>query len=305
MYQIILIILLNIVFSQTTGKISGTIKDQSSSLPIIGANIIIINQGIGAATDLDGNFFILNVDPGLYDLRVDYIGYESKIIKDIQVSVNRTTTRNIVLKQSFIEGAIVEVTGNAVDIKPILRICKSKNIKVVEDASESLGTFYRKKYLNGKHTGTIGDFGCLSFNGNKIITTGGGGAVLTNSKKFYDYCNYLCDQAKDNSLLSIHNEVGFNYKLSNVHSAIGCSQMGKLRKYLKKKKMIHNNYCRLFQHSSDFEILNSSAGLYEIRVFSLNAIRRPSNVPVETTFQAQGKTAKPANVQNLRSFISN
>ena len=117
MYQIILIILLNIVFSQTTGKISGTIKDQSSSLPIIGANIIIINQGIGAATDLDGNFFILNVDPGLYDLRVDYIGYESKIIKDIQVSVNRTTTRNIVLKQSFIEGAVVEVTGNAVDIK--------------------------------------------------------------------------------------------------------------------------------------------------------------------------------------------
>ena len=65
MYQIILFILLNIVFSQTTGKISGTIKDQSSSLPIIGANIIIINQGIGAATDLDGNFFILNVDPGL------------------------------------------------------------------------------------------------------------------------------------------------------------------------------------------------------------------------------------------------
>ena len=117
MYQIILIILLNIVFSQTTGKISGTIKDQSSNLPIIGANIIIINQGIGAATDLDGNFFILNVDPGLYDLRVDYIGYESKIIKDIQVSVNRTTTRNIVLKQSFIEGAVVEVTGNAVDIK--------------------------------------------------------------------------------------------------------------------------------------------------------------------------------------------
>ena len=108
MYQIILIILLNIVFSQTTGKISGTIKDQSSSLPIIGANIIIINQGIGAATDLDGNFFILNVDPGLYDLRVDYIGYESKIIKDIQVSVNRTTTRNIVLKQSFIEELLLK-----------------------------------------------------------------------------------------------------------------------------------------------------------------------------------------------------
>ena len=115
--------------------------------------------------------------------------------KDLNISVKKvlkfleeeTFTKNKITfnrKTKKIIRAIilVHIFGNAVDIKPILRICKSKNIKVVEDASESLGTFYKKKYLNGKHTGTIGDFGCLSFNGNKIITTGGGGAVLTNSK---------------------------------------------------------------------------------------------------------------------------
>ena len=95
---------------------------------------------------------------------------------------------------------VVHVFGNAVDIKPIIKICKKRKIKIIEDAAESLGTFYKKNYLKNKHTGTSGDFGCLSFNGNKIITTGGGGAVLTNNQKKYKHCNYLCDQAKDDTI---------------------------------------------------------------------------------------------------------
>ena len=72
--------------------------------------------------------------------------------------------------------------GNAVDIKPILDICKNMNIVVIEDASESLGTFYKESYIYGKHTGCVGDIGCISFNGNKIITSGGGGMILTDKK---------------------------------------------------------------------------------------------------------------------------
>ena len=109
--------------------------------------------------------------------------------------------------------------------------------------------------MKNKHTGTLGNFGCLSFNGNKIITTGGGGAVLTNNRKDYKNCNYLCDQAKDNKVYSIHNEIGFNYKLSNLQSALGCAQFGKLKNYLQKKRKIHKNYCKLFKNNTEFSIL--------------------------------------------------
>ena len=117
MYKFLILIIFNIVLSQTTGKISGVIKDNATNQPIIGANVIIIGAGIGAATDLEGNYFIINIDPGTYSLRVDYIGYESVIIKNVNVSVNRTSAQDILMKQSFVTGAVVEVTGNPVDIK--------------------------------------------------------------------------------------------------------------------------------------------------------------------------------------------
>ena len=117
MYKFLILIIFNIVLSQTTGKISGVIKDNATNQPIIGANVVIIGAGIGAATDLEGNYFIINIDPGTYSLRVDYIGYESVIIKNVNVSVNRTSAQDILMKQSFVTGAVVEVTGNPVDIK--------------------------------------------------------------------------------------------------------------------------------------------------------------------------------------------
>ena len=117
MYKFLILIIFNIILSQTTGKISGVIKDNATNQPIIGANVVIIGAGIGAATDLEGNYFIINIDPGTYNLRVDYIGYESVIIKNVNVSVNRTSAQDILMKQSFVTGAVVEVTGNPVDIK--------------------------------------------------------------------------------------------------------------------------------------------------------------------------------------------
>lgn len=164
-------------------------------------------------------------------------------------------TYNKLSKKKISAIIVTHVFGNAVDIKPILKICKKRKIKIIEDAAESLGTFYKKNYLKNKHTGTLGDFGCLSFNGNKIITTGGGGAVLMKDKKDYEYCNYLCDQAKDNKIYSIHNETGFNYKLSNVQSALGCSQFLKLKSYLKKKRNIYKNYCKLFEKNNNYSLL--------------------------------------------------
>ena len=84
--------------------------------------------------------------------------------------------------------------------------------------------------------------GCLSFNGNKIMTTGGGGMILTNNKKIAEKAKYLTNQSKDNSIYSIHNEVGYNFRLPNILAALGLAQLESLSKYIKKKKIIHKRY---------------------------------------------------------------
>ena len=168
---------------------------------------------------------------------------------------NKKGTFNKKSKKKISALIVVHTFGNAVDIKSLIKVCKKKKVKIIEDAAESLGTYYTKKYLQKKHTGTVGDYGCLSFNGNKIITTGGGGALLTDESKKYLLGNYLCDQAKDDVVFSIHNDVGYNYKLSNIQSALGCAQLKKLKSYIKKKKIIHENYCKLFEGSKKFSIL--------------------------------------------------
>ena len=119
----------------------------------------------------------------------------------------------------------MHVWGNAVWLDELIELCEQKNISVVEDASESLGTFYTSGKYKGKHTGTIGRLGCLSFNGNKIITTGGGGMILTNSKKFAEKAKYLTTQAKDDPLMYVHNEIGYNFRLTNLSAAI-CEEGG-------------------------------------------------------------------------------
>lgn len=98
--------------------------------------------------------------------------------------------------------------------------------------ARSLGTFYKKKL---RHTGTLGDVGVLSFNSNKIITTGGGGMLLTQSKKISDRAYYLSTQAKDDPFNFVHNEIGYNYRMINLAAALGLSQFESLNLFLKKK----------------------------------------------------------------------
>jgi aminotransferase in exopolysaccharide biosynthesis len=133
----------------------------------------------------------------------------------------------------------VHVFGNAVWLDDLFAICRDRNIKIVEDASESLGTRYKKGRFKGKHTGTIGEFGCLSFNGNKIITTGGGGMILTNDKNLADKAKYLTTQAKDDGEKYIHNDIGYNYRLTNIQAALGVAQLERLDEFIKIKQ---NNF---------------------------------------------------------------
>ena len=131
---------------------------------------------------------------------------------------------------------VVHVFGNPVNLEPLIKICKKRNIKIIEDGSESLGSKYVSGKLKNKHTGTVGYLGCLSFNLNKIVTSGGGGMILTNNKKIAKKAKYLTNQAKDDSVNFVHNSIGYNFGLTNIHAAIGYAQLNKLNKVLLQKK---------------------------------------------------------------------
>lgn len=131
----------------------------------------------------------------------------------------------------------VHILGHPVDIDPILEIASSYNLVVVEDATESLGAMYK-----GRMVGRLGDIACFSFNGNKIITTGGGGMIVTDNEAFARKAKYFTTQAKDDAVEYIHQEIGYNYRLTNIQAAIGCAQMEQLNDYISAKRSIAASY---------------------------------------------------------------
>jgi perosamine synthetase len=148
----------------------------------------------------------------------------------------------------------VHVWGNACWLDELVQLCKEKNIIIIEDAAESLGTYYNDGEFSNKFTGTIGDIGCFSFNGNKIITAGGGGMIVTDNKKFATRAKHLTTQAKKDPLYYVHDEIGYNYRLTNIQAAIGVAQLEQLSKFLKKKKYIYNFYNEHINGSDGYSI---------------------------------------------------
>ena len=134
--------------------------------------------------------------------------------------------------------------GHPSDIDGLLSIANDFNIILVEDAAESLGSFY-----HGQHTGTFGLFGTLSFNGNKTITTGGGGAILTNDKALAHHAKHLTTTAKIPHAWEFrHDEIGYNYRMPNINAALGCAQLEKLSAKLASKRELFKRYQTAFAH---------------------------------------------------------
>lgn len=142
---------------------------------------------------------------------------------------------------------VVHVFGNLADMVSIMDIAGKYNLKVIEDATEALGSHYTEGAFRGKYAGTIGDFGAFSFNGNKIITTGGGGAVTANNAESVNHMRYLSTQAKDDVHYYIHHEVGYNYRMTNLQAALGVAQMEELPEFIKRKQNNFNKYKKLFE----------------------------------------------------------
>ncbi len=131
----------------------------------------------------------------------------------------------------------VHILGHPVDLDPIMELASKYSLQVIEDATEGLGARYR-----GRNLGSIGHVGCFSFNGNKIITTGGGGMLVTNNAEWAARARYLTTQAKDDPIEYVHNAVGYNYRLTNLLAAMGCAQMEQLDVFVEAKRRIATSY---------------------------------------------------------------
>lgn len=137
---------------------------------------------------------------------------------------------------------VVHVFGNLADMVSIMDTAEKYNLKVIEDSTEALGTRYTDGPLAGMYAGTIGDFGAFSFNGNKIITTGGGGAITSKSLESAEHVKYLSTQAKNDIHYYIHNEVGYNYRMTNLQAALGVAQMEELPEFIRRKNANFDKY---------------------------------------------------------------
>ena len=168
----------------------------------------------------------LQIDPAGV---VDFL--ENDCRWDGQILHNRRTGRRV---KAILP---VHILGHPVDLDPILAVAAKYSLPVIEDATEGLGARYREKSL-----GSFGDAGCFSFNGNKIITTGGGGMLVTNNADWAARARYLTTQAKDDPIEYVHNAVGYNYRLTNMLAAMGCAQMEQLDTFIEAKRQIAKRY---------------------------------------------------------------
>jgi perosamine synthetase len=139
--------------------------------------------------------------------------------------INRTTGRRV---KAILP---VHILGHPCDMDPILEVADRYELITIEDATESLGAQYKKRMA-----GKLGQIACFSFNGNKLITTGGGGMIVTDNQAWAERARYLTTQAKDDPIEYFHSEIGYNYRLTNIQAAMGVAQMEQIENFINQKK---------------------------------------------------------------------
>lgn len=192
---------------------------------------------------------------------------------------------------------VVHVFGNMADMEGIMEVADHYHLKVIEDATEALGTCYTEGRYAGMFAGTIGDFGAFSFNGNKIITTGGGGAMTARDPETVNHLRYLSTQAKDDPHYYIHNEVGFNYRMTNLQAALGVAQMEELEDFIQRKRRNYEQYKLEFEGFELADLMGFREGTDSNKWFySLNINRKriqASMRDIITTLHAKGIETRP------------
>ncbi|MBQ6947722.1 MAG: LegC family aminotransferase, partial [Clostridia bacterium] len=156
---------------------------------------------------------------------------------------------------------VVHVFGNMADMEQIMEIAQSYNLKVIEDATEALGTRYCEGKYAGRYAGTIGTFGVFSFNGNKIITTGGGGMIVSGDTALLDRAKHLTTQAKSDEENFFHDEIGYNYRMTNIQAALGLAQLEQLEGFITTKCSNYLQYKQALSSVNGLSILEFRSGI--------------------------------------------
>jgi len=204
----------------------------TQALTFVATANAIVHAG-GQPVFIDSETKNLGMDPDKLD---DFLKHHAELKADGQV-VNKLTGKRIAACVP------VHVFGHPVRIGAICQICGQWHIPVVEDAAESIGSTFQ-----GRHMGTFGSMGVLSFNGNKIITTGGGGMIVTNDTELAKRAKHITTTAKvPHPWKFYHDEVGYNFRLPNVNAAIGCAQMEQMDVFLAAKRKLAERYSTFFQ----------------------------------------------------------
>ena len=186
---------------------------------------------------------------------------------------------------------VVHLYGNPAKLDEILEICNKHNVPLIEDAAESLGAIYK-----GKQTGTFGKYGIYSFNGNKIITTSGGGMIISNDEEKIQKIRFWATQARDKARYYQHSEIGYNYRMSNVVAGIGRGQLKVLDERIKKKTEIYNNYKEEFKNINEIEMipfLNNTIPNHWLSVITLKENSKVTPLNIIETLEKENIETRP------------
>jgi perosamine synthetase len=194
--------------------------------------------------------------PVLIDAEPDYWQMDPAKVEDFlarECILEKDGLRNSTTGRRVKAVLPVHILGHPCDMDPLLGLADRYGLVVIEDASESLGALYK-----GRRVGSLGDVACFSFNGNKLITTGGGGMLVTDNTEWASRARYLTTQAKDDPVEFVHGEVGYNYRLTNIQAAMGVAQMEAVDDYLAAKKRIAAAYREGFAGVGGVELMREA-----------------------------------------------
>lgn len=200
----------------------------------------------------------LGASPHFVDISPVTLGLDPVALKEWLHYISERTsfgTRNRMTGKRIRALVPMHTFGHPCELEALLALASDYQLQLVEDAAESLGSFYQ-----GMHTGTFGLVGALSFNGNKIITTGGGGAILTNDERLADYAKHLTTTAKKPHRWEyVHDEVGYNFRMPNLNAALGCAQLEQLPGFLASKRRLTSKYLEAFAGLPQIKLMTEPA----------------------------------------------
>ena len=199
-------------------------------------------------------------EPHFVDSNIKDLGIDCKKLEIYLKKISKIKNNKCINKKTgkVISGIVpVHIFGHSCEIEKVIRLSKKFKLKVIEDAAEAVGSFYKNKHL-----GTFGDIGCLSFNGNKIITTGGGGAVITNKKNLANKIKHLTSTAKiKHKWEYIHDDIGYNFRMPSLNAALGLAQIENINIFVNAKRRLFLKYTKNFNKILGVKIFKEGKNL--------------------------------------------